>query len=431
MQFLNLIYFLILILAAYRFLMSDGRIVKSPFNKCDHLLLTGPEMYWVLVFSTGFLAFQFDMGIDLMAIRLFIIMVLCLIGFRFTSEKPIWSWPLVIYGIYLAWLALGCIYSPSFGYGIRVVLKYLFPLIFCLFASAVTDNFATALKAALSARWVALITVLVCAIPYYYVLLPDVIWYVTARSIGYISIMVFSLGLVFFSKEKKENILYTIFFLLPCFVYVLRTSILGSVVAVIAVALIRWRMKSLPVILGLLLCGVGCVFWIPSLRQKMFYDDNVTIENFQQGQISMDNVNTNTRAALWKKVEKNLYKNHEIVGSGTGAVQMTMYSNPKAYFGLIVPHSDFVQIKCDNGIIGLCLYCVMVFSVYIHCFIIYWRTQDNRLKLFAMTAGASLLGIFATFYSDNTVNYSMTTLSFPFGFYGMTLALKRSLRKGA
>ncbi len=78
MQFLNLIYFLILILAAYRFLMSDGRIVKSPFNKCDHLLLTGPEMYWVLVFSTGFLASKFDMGIDLMAIRLFIIMVLCL-----------------------------------------------------------------------------------------------------------------------------------------------------------------------------------------------------------------------------------------------------------------------------------------------------------------------------------------------------------------
>jgi hypothetical protein len=33
------------------------------------------------------------------------------------------------------------------------------------------------------------------------------------------------------------------------------------------------------------------------------------------------------------------------------------------------------------------------------------------------------MGVFVTLYSENTVNYSMATLSMPFGFYGMMLGL--------
>ncbi|MDE7180536.1 MAG: O-antigen ligase family protein [Muribaculaceae bacterium] len=427
MEFLNIIYFIILTGVCYSMLISKGKLLRSPFDARDTLRVSGPEMYWIIVFSTGLFAFSFNLGIDMSAIRLFVLMALCGLGFLYTANRPILSTPLKIYCLYLAWLIIGLIYAPSFGYGIRVFLKYLFPLIFCLFASAVISDFAGAFKSAVVARLVALIVMIISFIPFASVVFPDTIWYVTAMVIHFIPMMLFSLALVFFTKERWQNVLYTMAFLLPCFILTLRTSILGSVVGLMGFSVIRWRVKALPFIAGLIVLSVVAIFAIPSLRSKMFFDKNVSITALQQGRISQENVNTNFRSYMWKKLENGLYKNHEMTGSGTGATQKFMFDNPRKFSGLRAAHSDFVQMRCDNGMIGLLLYLAMVLGVFIDCFKIYYRTGDNRIKLFALTAGASILGIVATCYSDNTVNYSMATLSIPFGFYGMTLALNKRL----
>lgn len=428
MIYLNIIYYLIITWYGYKFLKSDGRIVKSPLDKTEHYHFSGPEMFWVLTFSTGLLAFSAPFAVDLMAVRLLTIMVLCLIGFGIVNDRPIWSPALRLYVVYLLWLVIGCFYAPSAVYGFRVILKYSYPLVFCLFASAAVDNFAVAFKASVLARKVAVISIIFSFVPLIGYLIPGVFWYVTARAINYISIMAFSIALFFFTDEKKKNFWYAVLFLLPCFLWVFRTSIMGSGVAIMAFAIIRWRVKSIPVIAGVLIAGVIAVFTIPSLREKMFQKgtENVTIENFQEGGLTMDDVNTNAREAMWKFLEQTLYDGHEISGSGTGAVQQYMYTH-RIFGGLKVAHSDFVQIKCDNGLIGLYLYTAIALLVFLHCFRIYWGTDDDRVKLFAITAGASMLGVFATLYSDNSVNYSMATLSMPYGFYGMTLALKNRL----
>lgn len=428
MRYLNVLYFLLISWYAYKFLISHGRIVRSPFDKRDDLILTGPEMFWVLTFSTGVLAFSAPLPIDLMAIRLMVIMILCLIGFSYVNNKPIWSLPLKLYVVYLVWLFIGCIYGPSWGYGIRVILKYSYPLLFCLFATAAVDNFPTAFKAALSARWIGAIVVVVSFLPYISILISGVLWYPTARAIHFISLMAFSLALIFFTHEKLKNLLYTLLFLFPCFVWVLRTSILGSGVAIMAFSVIRWKVKSLPIIVGILTAGVIAVFTIPSLHDKMFFDDveNADLESFEAGELSMEAVNTNSREVLWEFLEDAMYNGHELTGSGTGSVQQFMYSH-YIFGGITVAHNDFVQMKCDNGLIGMYLYIAISLMIFFHCFIIYWRTTDDKVKLFAITAGASILGVFATMYSDNTVNYSMATLSMPYGFYGMTLALKERI----
>ena len=429
MIYLNIIYYLIITWYGYKFLKSDGRIVKSPFDKTEHYKFTGPEMYWVLTFSTGLLAFSAPFAVDLMAIRLLTIMILCLIGFGIVENKPIWSLALKLYVVYLIWLGIGCFYAPSVSYGLRVILKYSYPLIFCLFASAAVDNFAVAFKASVMARWVAVVSIIFAFVPLIGHLVPGVFWYVTARAIHYISIMTFSIALFFFTNEKKKNFWYAVLFLLPCFLWVFRTSIMGSGVAIMAFAIIRWKIKSLPVIAAVLVAGVIAVFTIPSLRDKMFNEgtENATIENFQEGGITMENVNTNAREAMWEFLENTLYDGNEIIGSGTGAVQQYMYTH-FIFGGLKVPHSDFIQIKCDNGLIGLYLYAAIAILIFFHCFKIYWGTEDDRVRLFAITAGASMLGVFATLYSDNSVNYSMATLSMPYGFYGMTLALNKRLQ---
>ena len=424
MVYLNLIYFLIITYYGYKFLYSESRIVKSPFDKNQLLELTGPEAFWVLTFSTGLLAFSITIGLDLMAIRLLVLEVFCIIGIQRTAGRMIWSPALRMYVLYMIWLFIGCFYGPSWNYGIRVMLKYIYPLLLCLFAAKVTTDFAIAMKATLMARWVAFVALVITFIPGVRgTLLPGVFWYGTAQAIHYISIMTLSIALFFFTSEKRKNAIYAVLFLLPCFLWVFRTSIMGSGVAIMAFSVIRWRLRALPVIAAVLIGGVVAVFTIPSLREKMFYDANVTIEDFQNGKISEDNLDTNGRSMMKEVIEARFYFGHEYAGSGTGSVQEYMYNNSHLFNGIKIVHNDFVQMKCDNGLIGLWLYCGIAILIFLHCFKVYWSTADEQLRFLSITAGASMLGVFATLYSDNTVNYSMATLSMPFGFYGMMLGL--------
>lgn len=88
-------------------------------------------------------------------------------------------------------------------------------------------------------------------------------------------------------------------------------------------------------------------------------------------------------------------------------------------------HSDFLLMLCDNGTIGLSLYLLSYLGALFHCMRISRRTKDKYTKALSLTAGAALCGVLVTLYSDNSVSYSMCTLSYPWGIYGMVLGLYR------
>ena len=425
LQLLNYLYFLVITFFGIKFLYSTGIIVRHPLNRTQQMLLDGPEMLWVLTFSTSLLAFSAEgFGVDLMALRLFVLEVLCIWGLFVVRHRPVWSAAIWVYTIYLIWIIIGCFYSPSPVFGFRVILKYLYPFVLCLFASAGVRHEEVFLKASLGALLVALISLIFSLVPGLHYLVPGVFWYGTGRTINYISMTVLCLTLFFFTKDKAKYLFYIILFLLLCFIFVYRTSIMGSLVAISAFFFIKYRIRSLPIIFIIFFIGVVAVFTIPSLHNKMFKEGsrNMTIEQFQDGKVTMKNVETNAREAMWKHLEKRFYINHEMKGSGTGAVQHYMYSN-YVFGGLMVPHSDFVQQRCDNGLIGLVLYGAIVFLIFLHCITVYHNTDNVPIQMCAITAGATMAGVYATLYSDNVVNYSMATLSMPFGFYGMMLGL--------
>lgn len=430
MILLNYLYFLIITFIGYKWLTSSGGTMTNPLNKQEQMWMDGSERFWVLTFSTGLLALSAPAGLDLMAIRLLVLEVFCLIGVLFICKrKPQWTAASIVYVVYILWLVIGLAYSPAPGYGFRVILKYLYPLLIMLFASAVVRDMEVFLKAGLGARMVAVASIVVAFIPMLEgALFPGVFWTGTARAINFISMCVFSLALFYYTDAKKKNLFYSILFILPCFIWVFRTSIMGSLVAIMAFYFIKYRMRSLPIIAGILIAGVMAVFFIPSLHQKMFKDSSTDIDQFKSGSVSMDDVNTNARVAMWEHLEKRFYQGHEITGSGTGSVQQYMYNN-FIFGGLTVPHSDFVQMRCDNGLISLILYAIIALLVFYDCFKTYHITNNTGIKICSLVAGASIMGVFVTLYSDNVVNYSMATLSMPFGFYGMMLGLKQNEKK--
>ena len=137
MQILNYLYFIVITFYGIKFLYSSGIAVKHPLDRNQKMLLDGPEMFWVLTFSTGLLAFSAEgIGVDLMALRLLILEVFCFLGLFVVRHRPVWSIAIWLYAIYLLWIVVGCAYSPSPAFGFRVVLKYLYVFLLMLFASA-------------------------------------------------------------------------------------------------------------------------------------------------------------------------------------------------------------------------------------------------------------------------------------------------------
>ena len=51
---------------------------------------------------------------------------------------------------------------------------------------------------------------------------------------------------------------------------------MGTIVAIMMFYFFKYKLKSLPIIVGIIMFGIIAVFTIPSLREKMFKDDNVS-----------------------------------------------------------------------------------------------------------------------------------------------------------
>lgn len=428
MYILNYFYFAILTFALFCYLQRKPVAVVHPLHQRTEIVFSGPEMFWTLLFSTGLLAFSAPAGVDLMAVRLLSLEVLCLVCIRMVKNRVIWTLPLMGYSVFLFWLVIGLTYAPSVMYGVRVILKYAYPLLVTLTASAVVRDGAVFLKSSLGARKVAIVCLIVSFVPYMGFLFPGVFWYGTARCINFISISILCLALYFYAGRKMKDLIWFGIFLLPCVIWVFRTSMLGNFVALSVFSIFRYKLKALPVLAFVGIMGIASVFYIPAVREKMFKSDAVTVADLRDGRVSMDDVESNARFAMWEFFEDKFYKGHEITGSGTGATQEYFYTH-HLFGGLKVMHSDIVQMKCDNGVIALFLYYGSVLLMIGQAFIVYCRSKIPIIKICSITAGATLAGVAATMYSDNVVNYSMCTLAYPFGFYGMMLGLLKGERK--
>lgn len=429
MQYLNILFFLILTYWGFKFLYTPHKAVVHPLNRHKKLLFEGPELYLVLMLSTGLLSLSAPIGLDLSAIRLLMLEVLCIIGLSRTHHKPVWSIASVFYVLMIIWMCIGITYTPSTQFGIRVILKYLYALLVMLFCSAVVRDGEVFLKAAFGARWMAIATI-VLSFTGIALLLPGTIWYATALAINYIVMCMFSLAMYYYGGRDKKNLYLAVLFVIPCIVWVFRTSIMGTALAFMAFVFFRYKVKSLPLIFGTLIIFIVTIFAIPAVKEKMFVGEDRTLQEFQSGKISMDDIDSNGRFAMWEWSFDTYYDGREMTGSGTGNLQRAFYALEHGIGAIKIVHNDYVQILCDNGLIGMFLFGASFLCLIIHSFIVLQkRSYPWYIKVCAITAGASAAGVLLTMYTDNVINYSMATISYPCAFYGMMLGLEKGYKQ--
>lgn len=426
MGFVVLILFLLLTFYEIKVLYSGGTYFKSPFDKEQLFLFDGSETFWVILYCTGIVALSANFGLDLMAIRLLVLEVLCLVA-ALKVGNSVMSTPMRIYALFLFWLIIGCFYSPAPFYGVRVFLKYTYPILIALAASAIVRNIEVGMKALLWARKIAVVSIVFFFVPGLNIIGGAVFWYATALAITYQFMCILSVALFFFTDEKRKNMIYAILFCIPCILWVFRTSIMGTALALMIFSFFKYKLKSLPVIFGVLILFIVAIFTIPAVKNKMFIDKSgKDVTALQEGKISFDDINSNGRFAMWEWSLDHFFVGKELTGSGTGNMQETFYAGRHPFIVKIC-HNDYVQMLCDNGLIGLVLFASSFLGIIFHCFIVFSRTKYGPpIKIFAVAAGASLGGMLLSMYTDNAINYTMATFSYPLGAYGMMLGLIRA-----
>lgn len=413
-------------------LKSSFRIIKHPYLTGVQIQISGGESFIFLVFATGLIALSASFGnMDLMALRLFFLELLLFLGLILSPGQVVWNIPGIIYLFYLLWILFGLIYSPAPEYGLRVFLKYIYPFLVLTFSSKIFRSEDLLLKVIFVIRKIGLVVIVIYfATPFVLSFFPGVIWYPTALAIHFIFLSILSMALYDLRNKTSDRII-GILFLVPCVIWIFRTSILGSMVALSLFFFMKYRLRSLPYFVFVGAIFISIFLFFPSVKSKMFNKD-FDGEQVLQGERKIDknDIDSNGRFEMWEWSLNNFYENNKLEGSGSGTLQAVFYKR-KAEEGTVgIVHNDYVQILCDNGLIGLILYLSVFLTMLIHTFFVYQNKFNSEIiRLASITAGASAIGMAVTSFTDNTVNYSMATLSYPFGFYGIMLGLLRTQKE--
>lgn len=415
-----IIIFIVLTSWLYGLLRKSNVEFHYPRERLPIIDCNAYEAIVIAMFATAWIGLS-----PVLSLRLATLELLCFIVLFKCRNKLPFSSPMLFYLIFLLWVVIGIFYSTSLNFGIRMLLKYLYPFAFAMMTAKVVRDHNVFMLSGQWSRYIGTLGIILIIIPFTSKIFSSIFWYIAAYITGLITIIMFSLALSYISTNKKKNVIWAIALCAPCIIVTFRTDIFGTAVAFAMFYLIKYRIKALPIIASIGILGLCVMFYVPDVKNKMFIDpDKVSMSDYLQGNIDETNVQTNMRKFMWESATKMFYDGHELIGSGTGRVQKFFYTEATDARRGGQLHNDFLVLRCDNGNIGLALFIIAYLLVFLHCLKIYYDYDDPYLKMCAIVAGSSLVGIFVTMFSDNTLSYSMVTLSAPWGLYGMALGMK-------
>ena len=428
---INLIVFLVLNAYFFIFMFRYSARTKDPLNSSRYMLVEGTEMFFILLFATGTLALSSaggghgtGGGFNLQSIRLLLLEIALFISLFVCVERPKWGPGTVMYLVYILWCIISLSWCSSIDFGIRYILKYLYPFIIMITASAIVRDEKIFLAMCVWARRVAFVAIIAMLIPFIGQFFGGLFWYITALNLNLATISVISFGLYYYYGKDKKDLILGILCVLPTLLSTHRSGLLAFGASVSVFMFMKHKWISLPYIAVVVAIGLAIVFYIPSFHEKMFWkdsDNELTVQDIREGNITKDDIRNNGREATWKMLEKQFYVGHEMKGSGIGSCQKFLYDNPA---GVKQTHGDYVQMRCDTGLIGFWLYMAVAAVVIIHCFIVssLWYVPDH-VKCCAMIAAGSTAGCYLAMYSENVVTYTMCSTGYSFALYGVMLGM--------
>ncbi|MBN2816192.1 MAG: O-antigen ligase family protein [Campylobacterales bacterium] len=419
---INILVFTFVTLYAFRLLFSKDSYVK--LSATEEVLLNGREKFLIFTLATGMIAIS---TLGLSSIRLMIWLLMMIFAFIMMRKSPRFNLFTGVYLIFLLWLIIAIVLAPSLPYAIRMFLKYLYPFVALLFAATFVQSKDFIFVAI---RWMLIAALIVSIflggfmthiVGVWFFYLNGVFWPISTLA-DYLAVMS-AVSLVMWWRTKEKKYLFLIlWFILSATLQSVRTGVLSIGIMLIMWTYLRFKLASLPFILGGVLIGVSMILYVPSIKEKMFYvPEKVQSINDITESYEKNNLNTSMRATMWADLLKRFYVDNRWLGSGLGAVQHYMYTH-YVFGGLKVPHNDFVQLACDTGKIGVWLYLLFPLMTYIFLMKHVHKLPRTQTQVSAVLAILSYAAILPSMNFDNVVNYAFAAHAYPFIFIGIFMA---------
>lgn len=404
--------------------------LKGPYGSGEEMIVSSRQRFILFLLAVGIVqAGMFS------AVLLFM-WIVCLISYlSFYKTNFSASGLFIVYSAYLIWLLFSLALSPAPEFGFRVFAKYVFPFLVVAVVSSTPITsifFHKALKVAFASAVFANLTLLIPSIIpvgfITYPILSPIIWWGPAI----IDFNPFALAVAFILYRITGRKLYLyapVLFVLPIVIGSVRTGLVGLGIALLAMSFFKYKIRALPIFMVIVAAFIMSVLYIPQIRDKTFRESFNSADEVLGaiGGLSFQDIESNGRFAMWEWTLDQYYEGKKVMGSGLGNLQAVFYSGDHPFGGIKVVHNDYVQILADTGQIGLALFILVLIAFIVHSYKIYNNKNYNEAARYAaFIAGTSFCGIMACAFTDNVINYSLITLSYPYAFFGFALALKNN-----
>lgn len=350
------------------------------------------------------------------------------ISFRFESIT-------FSYLIFYIWIIVGCFYAESFKYDtISLLVKYSIPILSLWLGYSSVSNkydlfhFVKVITKACLIYGLIIGGFSATFMPWLYYknyTLLDNMFLVYAGTAGYFTSL-FAVPLaMFWITNKKRYLLIALWMLLSSVLDSVRTGIGGILLSTCFFFLVKDKIKSVPYIASFALIFIAIILYVPSVNQKFFGEKAGTItanDIIDNNALSLDNIQTSGRSALWEIALTKFYDPNPLCGAGSGTVTNFMKDRALKEHTIALLHSDYVQILCDNGLIGLILFGFFALCLLYKVIKYTWILNTNVwINISGAMALASFAGMAFSMAFDNAVSHSMSSLMNPFIFIGFFL----------
>jgi len=425
---INLAAFFILTLYAVKLMFSKPSKVNFKIIKEYNILLNGPEKFILFTALTG----MFEVG-PFSSLRLLVWILVIIAAFLYYKKIIKLNIVFIMYLLFLGWMILASVWAPSIEYSLRVFLKYLYPFLLMLFVATYVQSTKLIfiliklliLEAFIFSIFLGGFMTHILGIWYFYF---GGLFWPMATLADFLSIGA-ALSFVMWWKTGEKKYLFLIgWFLFSDVLQSVRTGLLGISAVLVIGSFLRYKLVSLPYIFGAIALAISIILYVPQVKNKMFFNPSKvqTVEDIIKAD-KQGNINTSMRSTMWSVLLNKFYKKNELIGSGTGAAQHYMYTN-FVFGGLKAVHSDYVQMLCDIGKIGLGLYIMFFIFFILYANKLFFLKPNNYLNISALSAFLTYIAVLVSMGFDNIVNYSFATHSYPFLFIGLFFAYKNLRR---
>lgn len=422
----SLVIFLVLFFWIWRIYFTEKKKFRYiEYNKGEYYLLSRNMYFAIFTVCTA------PVFLDRLALLKYALWFALLLFLFFSNKIRMRVDSVVVsYLLFFIWLCFSATYSPTPRDAFMMLVKYALPLLFLYLGYSALSNEKDLIIFLKSVNLIACVYCFTMGGVSANYIAPLYIFsmgvFATYAPFADFLAVVFIVPIILYWLTKDRIYIYcALWMLLSTVLQSVRTGIGAMLLVFMFALLLRYKTKAIP---GVLFAGVVficIILFVPGVNEKFFGADagTVTAADIVQGDaLSMENIDTNGRNAIWEMILDRFYDGHEFRGSGLGVAIRFLKNQWMFEGGAGMIHNDYVQLLAETGFIGvglLVLFYIVVIVVVTRNTV--FRRSGYLVRLTGIMALSSMAGIAFCMYFDNVVSNSMQSLVIPYLYLGFYL----------